>query len=97
MHFVDEKTEAGVLTTPHWSLSVMLCCLPSFMKTMPWLMQVMRHRVCLKEEKEGWGGTRGAEGPGESERRDIITHELAVLWHSELSPSQSICPRFFLL
>lgn len=34
------------------------------MKMMPWLMQVMRSRVCLKEEKKGWGGGMGTEGRG---------------------------------
>lgn len=56
---------------------------------MPWFMQVLRNIMRLKKEKEN--------KKREEERKNIITHELTILWHLKLILTQGICPCFFTL
>lgn len=44
-YFVDEKTEVGLLTTSHQSLSEMSHHLFTYRKMMPWFLQVLRSRM----------------------------------------------------
>lgn len=68
-YFVDEKTEVGLLTTSHQSLSEMSHHLFTYSKMMPWFLQVLRSRMSWREAKEK-----------EEKRKGIIIHELTAAW-----------------
>lgn len=84
-YFVDEKTEAGLLTTSHQSLSEMSHHLPTYSKMMPWSLQVLRSRMCLREAKE-------------KKKREKTPSLMNLLPHDlKLTPSEGVWPCFSLL
>lgn len=74
MYFVDEKIEAGHLTTPHGSLLGMWYGLPTCRKMKPcWCKS--RDVECVQKKRR------------QHDTKDIIAYDCTVLWDSESSPS----------